>query len=116
MHNDVFVVLDNSGWLQKVTKTLPKEIYHDVTYEMTVTTTFAANNLYNKVFLGFIVTLGLLFAIVVLMACLYRMQKKAHAQVMQTKKELKRINLQRNYDNTKRLDRGDSAGEDLQSD
>ena len=47
VHNGVFVVLDNTGWLQKVTKTLPKKIYQDVTYEMTINTTFAANNLYN---------------------------------------------------------------------
>ena len=51
VHNDVFVVLDNTGWLQKATKTIPKKIYHNVTYEMTIKTTFAANDLYNKVFL-----------------------------------------------------------------
>ena len=73
VHNDVFVVLDNTGWLQQVTKTIPNEVYHDVSYEMTVKTTFAANDLYNKVFLGFMVTLGILFALVITMACLYRL-------------------------------------------
>ena len=70
-------------------------MYRDVTYEMTIKTTFAANDLYNKVFLGFMVALGVLFATVLLMGCLYRLKKRAHAQVMQTKKELKRINLQK---------------------
>ena len=40
---------------------------------MTIKTTFAANDLYNKVFLGFMVALGILFASVILMACLYRL-------------------------------------------
>ena len=100
VHNDVFVVLDNTGWLQKVTKTIPKKVYQDVTYEMTISTTFAANDLYNKVFLGFMVALGVLFASIVLMACLYRLQKRAHGQVLETKKELKRINLQKMYDDS----------------
>ena len=60
---------------------------------MTIKTTFAANDLYNKTFLFFMVSLGILIALVVTMACLYRQQKKNHAHVLQTKKELKRINL-----------------------
>ena len=82
---------------------------------MTVRTTFAANDLYNKVFLGFMVTLGILFALVILMACLYRMQKRAHAQVLQTKKELKRISLQKNFeDNYSRKNKGGEDGSEVQ--
>jgi len=44
-----------------------------VTYELTIKTTFAANDLYNKTFLGFIVLLSVLFATILLMACLYRL-------------------------------------------
>ena len=93
VHNEVFVVLDNTGWLQQYSNRIPKDVYHTVTYEMTIKTKFAANDLYNKTFLFFMVTLGILFATVILMACLYRVQKRDHSQVMQTKKELKRINL-----------------------
>ena len=83
---------------------------------MTLKTTFAANDLYNKVFLGFMVTLGILFALVILMACLYRLQKRAHAQVLQTKKELKRISLQKNYDDSSasRKNKGGEDGSDVQ--
>ena len=49
---------------------------------MTIKTTFAANDLYNKTFLFFMVLLGFLFATVILMACLYRVQKRSHTQVM----------------------------------
>lgn len=73
VHNDVFVVLDNTGWLQQVSNGLPKTQFRDVTYEMNIKTTFAANDLYNKVFLGFMVALGVLFATIILMACLYRL-------------------------------------------
>jgi hypothetical protein len=73
VHNDVFVVLDNTGWLQQVSNSLPKEIYHDVTFELSIKTTFAANDLYNKTFLGFMVLLGVLAATIMLMACLYRL-------------------------------------------
>ena len=64
---------------------------------MSTKTVFAANDLYNKTFLAFMVTIGVLFALILLLACLYRLQKKAHNSVMQTKKELKRINLQKMY-------------------
>ena len=47
VHNDVFVVLDNTGWLQQISNGLPKTQFRDVTYEMTIKTTFAANDLYN---------------------------------------------------------------------
>ena len=73
LHNDIFVVLDNTGWLQQISNGIPKTQYMDVTYEMTIKTTFAANDLYNKVFLGFMVAIGILFASVILMACLYRL-------------------------------------------
>ena len=41
----------------------------------------------------FMITLAVLFATIILLACMYRLQKRAHAQVLQTKRELKRINL-----------------------
>ena len=44
------------------------------------------------------VTIGILFALVITVFCLYRNQKRAHSQVMETKKELKRINLQKQQD------------------
>lgn len=95
VHNDVFVVLDNTGWLDQVSNRPAKQNRHDVTYEVAITTTYAANDLYNKTFYGFMIALGVLFATVLLMMCLYRLQKKAHSQVMETKKELKRISLQK---------------------
>ena len=60
------------------------------------------------------VTLGILFATVILMACLYRMQKRAHAQVLQTKKELKRISLQKNYEDNSSRKKGGEDGSDVQ--
>lgn len=36
---------------------------------------------------------GTLFAIMLLVCCLHRLQKKAHSQVLQSKRELKRIYL-----------------------
>ena len=93
VHNDVFVVVDNTNWLGSFSNSIRKEIFHDVTYEMTIMTKFSANDTYNKTFLFFMVMIGVLFAMSILMACLYRLQKKQHRQVMQTKKELKRINL-----------------------
>jgi len=65
----------------------------EITYKVDITTTFAANDLYNKTFMFFLITFGVLFALIILMMCLYRQQKGAHQQVLQTKKELKRITL-----------------------
>ena len=64
---------------------------------MSISTTFAANDLYNKTFYAFMIALGVLFALIILMACLYRLQKKAHGSVLQTKRDLKRMNLQKEY-------------------
>lgn len=74
VNNDILVVLDNTGYISRVKMfDNPKKIYHDVTYDMHIKTVFAANDLYNKTFLGFMVTMGILFAMIVLMGCLYRM-------------------------------------------
>lgn len=78
VHNEVFVVLDNTGWLQQISNGIPKQEYRDITYSMSITTTFSANDLYNQVFMFFMVAIGVLFATILLMACLYRMQKKSH--------------------------------------
>ena len=72
---------------------MPKLEYLTVTYMTEITTTFAANDLYNKTFMFLMVALAVLFASIILMFCLYRLQKRAHEQVLQTKKELKRITL-----------------------
>ena len=93
--NGVFVVLDNTQWLGQVSNGLPREPGRDVTYELSIKTTYAANDLYNKTFMFFMIVLGVLAATIILMACLYRSKKKVHAQVLQTKRELKRINLQK---------------------
>ena len=98
VHNDVFVVIDNTGWLGNFSNSIRENLFHDVTYEMKIETKFAANDTYNKTFLFFMVCIGVLFAMSILMGCLYRLQKKQHEQVMQTKKELKRINLQKHTD------------------
>ena len=66
-----------------------------MTYEVSIKTTYAANDLYNKTFYTFMIALAVLFATILLMACLYRLQKKGHSSVMETKKELKRISLQK---------------------
>ena len=76
VHNDVFVVVDNTNWLGSFSNSIRKEIFHDVTYEMTIMTKFSANDTYNKTFLFFMVMIGVLFAMSILMACLYRLQKK----------------------------------------
>ena len=73
VHNDVFVVLDNTGWLQQVSNSIPKGVYHDVTFSLQIKTTFAANDLYNKAFLFFMVVMGVLFATILLLAFLYRL-------------------------------------------
>ena len=97
-HNDILIVIDNTGYLPAVKLfDNAKQAYQDVTYEMSIKTVFAANDLYNKTFLAFMVTLGILFALILTMCCIYRMQKKSHSQVLQTKKELKRITLQKMY-------------------
>ncbi len=47
MNSEAFIVLDNTGWAQMaVPNSMPKKIYHDVTYKMEIKTTFAANDLY----------------------------------------------------------------------
>ena len=94
VHNEFFVVLDNTGWLQSLSNSLPRQRM-TVSYKTEITTTFAANDLYNKTFMFFAVVLGVLLASIILMACLYRLQKRAHQQVLHTKKELKRISLNR---------------------
>jgi len=97
-HNDILIVIDNTGYFPAVKLfDNAKPAYQDVTYEMSIKTVFAANDLYNKTFLAFMVTLGILFALILTMCCIYRMQKKSHSQVLQTKKELKRITLQKMY-------------------
>ena len=72
VNNDIFVVLDNTSWLDQFSNRIPKQVFRDVTYEMSITTTFEANDFYNKTFLFFMVTLGTLFAFILLMACMYR--------------------------------------------
>ena len=58
----------------------------------------------------FMITIGVLFALIVLMMCLYRQQKKAHEQVLQTKKELKRITLNKQAEQLReQLSQRDSA-------
>ena len=47
LHNDVFVILDNTGWLSQLSNSIPKTVYHDVTFEMEIKSTFAANDTYN---------------------------------------------------------------------
>ena len=89
----MFVILDNTDWLAQVSNSMPREGARDVTYELSIKSTYAANDLYNKTFLFFMVVMGTLVAGIMLMACLYRSQKKSHAQVMETKRELKRITM-----------------------
>ena len=84
-HNDILVVLDNTAFLDQFINRIPKQVFRDVTYEMSITTVFEANDFYNKTFLFFMSTLGGLFAFILVMACIYRTQKRAHSQVMQTK-------------------------------
>ena len=82
-HNDILVVIDNTGYLASTSIfDKAKPVYQDVTYEMSTKTVFAANDLYNKTFLVFMITIAILFALILLLACLYRLQKKAHNQVM----------------------------------
>ena len=58
----------------------------------------------------FMITIGVLFALIFLMMCLYRQQKKAHEQVLQTKKELKRITLNKQAEQLReQLSQRDSA-------
>ena len=79
IHNEILVVLDNTGWLQQFSNGIPKEHYMDVTYEMEIETHFEANDMYNKTFMFFMVMIGVFTALIILMACCYRSQKKAHA-------------------------------------
>ena len=72
VHNEVLVVLDNTGWLQQFSNGIPKEHYMDVTYEMKIETHFEANDMYNKTFMFFMIMLGVLTALILLMACCYR--------------------------------------------
>ena len=72
-----------------------------MSYKLEIVTTFAANDLYNKTFEFFLITLGVLFAFIILMICLYRQQKHAHAQILETKRELKRISLNKEAEKLK---------------
>ena len=93
VHNDILVVLDNTSWLSSISNSARQPNVYDVAYKYEIVTTFAANDLYDKTFMFFMITIGVLSFAIVLMLCLYRQQRKAHEQVLQTKKELKRITL-----------------------
>ena len=93
VHNDVFVVIDNTSWLSQFSNMARELQVMDIAYKLEITTIFAANDLYNKTFMFFMITFGVLFALIVLMMCLYRQQKGAHEQVLETKREIKRITL-----------------------
>ena len=82
MHNEVFVVLDNTAWLSQFSNMARELQVMDVAYGIEITTTFAANDLYNKTFMFFCITFGVLFALIVMMMCCYRQQKGAHEQVL----------------------------------
>ena len=74
VHNELFVVLDNTAWLQAANNRPATSFnYQDVAYELNMVTTYRANDFYQKAFLAFMVSVSTLAAVVWLMACLIRM-------------------------------------------
>ena len=94
-HSDVFAVIDNSGWLQAISNSQPKESYAQTYFDVEVTNKFSANDFYDKVFMFFMVALGILCAIIVLMVFLRCSARKQYDEVMEAKREWKRAQLQK---------------------
>lgn len=89
-HSDVFAVIDNSGWLQAISNSQPKESYAPTYFDVEVTTEFSANDFYDQVFMFFMVAFGILCAIIFLMIFLRFSARKQYDQVMEAKREWKR--------------------------
>ena len=65
-------MLDNTSWLSQFSNMARKPQVMNIAYKLEITTTFAANDDYNKTFMFFMITFGVLFTLIIFMMCLYR--------------------------------------------
>ena len=75
--SDILVVIDNTNYLGPFSNSIRAEEPRDVVYDLEIKTTFSSNDLYEMVMMGFIISFGLMFALILLNCCLYRLQRRS---------------------------------------
>ena len=75
--SDILVVIDNTNYLGPFSNRIRAEEPRDVVYDLEIKTTFSSNDLYEMVMMGFIISFGLMFALILLNCCLYRLQRRS---------------------------------------
>ena len=89
--SDILVVIDNTNYMKAFSNKLRTDGDRDVTYSLQIETNFVSNDLYRTVMMGFVITFAALLFTIILNMCLYRLQRRSYNQVMQSKREIRRI-------------------------
>lgn len=89
LHSDAFIVVDNTGWYSALTNELDPSGQSDVMFNLGVTTEFSDNSMYNTVFVGSCVAIGILTMTLLISLCCYRWQVKKYNDFMEEKRAYK---------------------------
>jgi hypothetical protein len=92
-HGDVFLVIDNSGWLAATQGMRPNGVVGDVIFDLKLETNFTANGFYKTVFKFSLICIGCLSVLVIIMISLYICETKRYNRLMEEKKEFKQQQL-----------------------
>ena len=94
-HGDIFLVLDNTGWLAATQGMRPNSEVGDVLINLQLDTSYTANGFYKMVFKFSLVCIGSLVLLILLLAICYSCETRRYNRLMEEKKEFKQQQLLR---------------------
>ena len=96
--SDLLVVIDNTNYLSSFSNSIRADEQREVVYSLKIQTHFISNNFYKTAMMFFVVLFGILVATILLNLCLHRQQRKAYNHVTEAKREIRRLQLQKEQD------------------